>query len=150
MNMYYVFGINNKIYNLVLNQLKVMADKFCLVEPIIDSEDYPTILPEPKKQLKDLMIEKKRVCLWQGTKMKIKNKNNEAVQHFYKCNKKSIDILKKFSDFFEYEDQMDIAFFRKDCCVLYTTSHEQIVAIDRDFWGEFFDKLDCKLIKMKL
>lgn len=150
MNMYYVFGIDNRIYHLVLDELNKIADRFCLVEPIIDSKDYPTILPEPKERLEGFLIEKKRVCLWPGTKLKTRNKNKEAVQHFYKCNKKSIDILKKYLDFFEYEDQMDIAFFKMDVCVLYTISHEEIVAIDMDFWGEFFDGLDCKLIKMKI
>ena len=56
--------------------------------------------------------------------------------------------MKEYSDFFQYEDQMDIAFFEQEHCILYTISHEGIVAVDMDYWGNFFDKIKCRLIKM--
>lgn len=149
MSMYYVFGIDNNKYKLILDKLYMMCDRFCLVEPIADTEDFPDLLPEPKRKLSEFVIEKKRTRIWPGTKIKTKNKNKEAIQHFYRCSKSSIEILKKYSNFFQYEDQMDVAFFIEDCCVLYTISHEEVVAIDMNYWNNFFESINCKLIKMK-
>ena len=42
---------------------------------------------------------------------------------------------------------MDIAFFVKEICVLYTISHEEIVVVDMKYWDDFFENTDCRLIK---
>lgn len=111
MKKYYVFEIEKDGYRLILDRLQEISDKFCLVEPVADTEEFPCELPEPKKTLEKYMIE-------------------------------------RIFGFFQYEDQMDIAFFEKEHCILYTISHEGIVAVDMDYWGNFFDKIKCRLIKM--
>ena len=148
MKKYYVFEIEKDGYRLILYRLQEISDKFCLVEPVADTEEFPCELPEPKKTLEKYMIERKRTFVWPGTKLKGNNKKKAAIQHFYKCTKSGINALKEYSDFFQYEDQMDIAFFEKEHCILYTISHEGIVAVDMDYWGNFFDKIKCRLIKM--
>ena len=102
MTEYYVFEIENTKYKLMLDKLCNLSDRFCLVEPIADTKDFPDILPEPKGELEKFLIERKRTCVWPGTKIKLRSKNKEAIQHFYKCSKASIDILKRYSDFFQY------------------------------------------------
>ena len=32
--------------------------------------------------------------------------------------------------------------------IVFYISHEGIVAVDMDYWGNFFDKIKCRLIKM--
>ena len=150
MTEYYVFEIENTKYKLMLDKLCNLSDRFCLVEPIADTKDFPDILPEPKGELEKFLIERKRTYVWPGTKIKLRSKNKEAIQHFYKCSKASIDILKRYSDFFQYEDQMDIAFFAKENCVLYTISHEEIIVVDMKYWNGFFKKIECKLIKKNM
>jgi len=123
MTEYYVFEIENTKYKLMLDKLCNLSDRFCLVEPIADTKDFPDILPEPKGELEKFLIERKRTCVWPGTKIKLRSKNKEAIQHFYKCSKASIDILKRYSDFFQYEDQMDIAFSLQKKTVFYIQYH---------------------------
>ena len=150
MTEYYVFGVENIKYKLILDRLCNLSDIFCLVEPIADTRDFPDELPEPKGELGKFLIERKRTCVWPGTKIKVRRKDKEAIQHFYKCSKASIDILKKYLDFFHYEDQMDIAFFAKEKCVLYTISHEEIIVVDIKYWNDFLEKIECRLIKKNL
>ena len=145
---YYVLDVDNDTYQLMLDRLCRLCDQFCLVEPIADTKDFPEELPEPKGELNKFLIERKRTSIWPGTIIKVRNKN-KAIQHFYQCSKASINILKKYSDFFQYENQMDIAFFSKDHCVLYTVSHEEYIVVDMKYWDGFFEKTDCELIKMK-
>ncbi len=146
MTEYYVFEIENTKYKLMLDKLCNLSDRFCLVEPIADTKDFP----EPKGELEKFLIERKRTCVWLGTKIKVRRKNKEAIQHFYKCSKSSIDILKRYSDFFQYEDQMDIAFFTKENCILYTISHEETIVVDMKYWNDFFKRIECKLIKKNM
>ena len=46
MTEYYVFEIENTKYKLMLDKLCNLSDRFCLVEPIADTKDFPDILPE--------------------------------------------------------------------------------------------------------
>lgn len=101
---YYVFGIESTKYKLMLDRLCSLSDRFCLVEPIADTSDFPAELPEPKGELEKFLIERKRTCVWPGTKIKVRSKDKEAIQHFYKCSKASMDILEKYLDFFHYKD----------------------------------------------
>lgn len=48
MTEYYVFGVENIKYKLILDRLCNLSDIFCLVEPIADTRDFPDELPEPK------------------------------------------------------------------------------------------------------
>lgn len=45
---------------------------------------------------------------------------------------------------------MDIAFFAKENCVLYTISHEEVVVADMKYWNDFFEKIGCELIKRNM
>ena len=83
MKRYYVFEIEKDGYRLILDRLQEISDRFCLVEPVADTEELPCELPEPKKTLEKYMIERKRTFVWPGTKLKGNNKKKAAVQHFY-------------------------------------------------------------------
>ena len=147
-NKYKVYDIDQEIYRKMLGYLR-LCDRFTLVEPMADTEDYPSTLPEPKDKLREWMLERNRVTQWPGTKIYVRNKRDMAVQHFYQSNIKSFDVLMQYQDFYAYEDQMDIAFYHHGKCVLYCVSHEEIVAIDKNYWGNFFDDLDCELVSMR-
>ena len=91
-NKYKVFDIDQEIYGKMLGYLR-SCDRFSLVEPMADTEDFPSILPEPKDKLMEWMLERKRVTRWPGTKIYVRNKRDMAVQHFYQYHKKSFDVL---------------------------------------------------------
>ena len=76
MTEYYVFEIENTKYKLMLDKLCNLSDRFCLVEPIADTKDFPDILPEPKGELEKFLIERKRTCVWPGTKIKLRSNRN--------------------------------------------------------------------------
>ena len=58
MKKYYVFEIEKDGYRLILDRLQEISDRFCLVEPVADTEEFPCEPPEPKKTLEKYMIEK--------------------------------------------------------------------------------------------
>lgn len=149
MNMYYLYDINKEGYNKILDYLYKNCEMFYLVEPMADSEDFPEELPSPKDNLVEYLIERKRVTSWAGTKIKIKNKKRKAVEHSYRCCKNSVEKLRSYGSFFDYDDQMDIAFFKDNQCVLFAIAHEQIIMIDMDFWEGFFETISCSIIKAK-
>ena len=52
------FEIEKDGYRLILDRLQEISDRFCLVEPVADTEEFPCELPEPKKTLEKYMIER--------------------------------------------------------------------------------------------
>jgi hypothetical protein len=145
--MYYVENIDRETYIKVLNFLGKACNSFSLVEPIADSIGFPKDLPEIKQNLTAYLREAKRVTSWAGTKIKVRGEREKAIEHVYRCCKNSVNMLTVYDSFFDIDDQIDIAFFKDDKCALFTTSHEMILMIDKNFWGDFFDNTDCRLRK---
>jgi len=53
----------------------------------------------------------------------------------------------QFNSFLDIEYQIDIAFYRNKENILFTISHENIILVDLDFWGTFFENTGCQIIK---
>ena len=58
MKKYYVFEIEKDGYRLILDRLQEISDRFCLVDPVADTEEFSCELPEPKKTLGKYMLER--------------------------------------------------------------------------------------------
>ncbi len=149
MNMYSIKNLQKDTYIFFLEQLKHKCDSFSLIEPIADSKGFPLELPQLKRNLEAFLISKERVRTWPGTKIKIKDDRYAAISHKYRCCKASIDVLKKYSSFFEYDDQMDISFWENERCMLYTISHEEIIRIDFDYFKKLNIGNICEIVQGK-
>lgn len=147
--MYYLYDINKERYDKMLDYVCKSCEMFYLVEPIVNCENFPEELPSPKDKLVDYLKERKRVTSWAGTKIKVRDKKREAVEHCYRCCKNSVDKLRSYESFFDYDNQMDIAFFKDNQCVLFAIAHEEILMVDMDFWHEFFETTSCSVTKAK-
>jgi len=147
--MYYVNNVEKEDFIKMLDFLAKECDTFCLVEPNVDFPESTNELPDIKKSLSQYLKEENRVTVWPGTRIKVRRESQKAIQHIYRCCPNSIEKLKKFSSFFDIEDQIDISFFHGDKCVLFTISHEGILMVDLNFWQDFFNNTACTLIKAK-
>ena len=147
MNMHYIHDINGASYQMMLEHLGKECDYFSLVEPIIDSVDFPEEIPPTKASLLEFLMKKNRVTSWPGTKIKVAKESKKAVEHIFKCCKSSLCKLYDKDSFYDIEYQMDIAFFKDNQCILFTISHERIMMADLDFWGDFFNKVNAKTLK---
>ena len=101
-----------------------------------------------KEALTEHLTKEMKVSTWPGTTSEFEKEEDRAVATFYVCNEKSISIFYKLDSFFQIENDIDISFFKDEECVLLTINHEDIMIIDLDFWGAFFDDTNCELCEI--
>jgi|GEM_PF-4925842 len=61
MDMHYVTNIDKGCYHKILEYLMRECDTFSLVEPIMDSYDFPEVVPPTKQSLIEFQTKKSRV-----------------------------------------------------------------------------------------
>lgn len=122
----YKINIKNKVeYHSILNYLFEICDKFKLVSLNFNIKTID--------KLNKHLIEEKLVKKWPGTV-----KGPKSNMKIYKFNKETLKLFKEYENFFEYnvednigyytsfysDEQIDISFYNKDKCILYTICHE--------------------------
>lgn len=141
--MFYDINIKNKkIYREILKILKDNCDVFALVNESI--EDLGNYIPPTISKLAETCIKEENVNRWPGNKS---GRKRYTKRYVHKVCKSSMDVLKQFSNFFEIEDQMDIAFYKDKECILYTVSHEGDCMCKGKYFADYILKNNIEYIK---
>lgn len=136
--MYYFSRVDSFRYMRILDRLFCICDKFCLLESPNEHREIQGNIPGLKEKLFSSKIEITVGTFMPGVTKKMKQSSHGVVQYFYHCSEEALKLLKQYNDFYHYDNKMDIAFFSKEECVLYTISNEEIIALDLDYWQTMF------------
>ena len=143
----YRISIKNKDdYNVIIDFLFSRCDRFEIVDSYPDVDYNSNFL----NNLCEIHFDSEYVTEWCGTCIELETHSSPAKKYTFPFNKKALKILKKYSNYFELkesngskwyetfdeEEQLDIAFFCKDKCILYTIAHEGICLGEGDFLKE--------------
>ena len=103
-------------------------------------------------ELKEYILDSKRVTIWDGTEIAAGENRIEGVipeeelplQHLIECNEATIELIKKYNNLqkrgiFTRSSHFDIAFYHDDDCYFFTTAHEDSICIKEDFYRELKD-----------
>lgn len=135
-------------YDTIIKYLFSKCDMFQIVDMYPNADYKSRIL----NNLSTLCLSNEYVNEWSGTCIIPEAHSNSAKKYVLPCNKETLNILKKYSNFFELkelngikyyesfneEEQLDISFFYKDKCILYTITHEGICLVEEKFFKDLF------------
>jgi hypothetical protein len=142
--LFIISNVDRESYFKMLEHLERECDTFSLV----DINFHPDNVHPTKEALTEHLKNEMRVSSWPGTTRIFAKEEDRAIATFYTCNVKSVSILYKFDSFYQIENDMDISFFKNEVCVVLAINHERIMIVDLDFWGTFFDEMDCQLCEI--
>lgn len=148
----YKINIKSKSdYYEIINYLFEICDKFKVVSVYSNGTNIEGL--ELFDKLKGNFIEEKLVRKWPGML-----KGPKSDMKTYTFNKETLRSLKEYKNFFEYkiennigyytsfnsDEQIDISFYNRDVCILYTICHEGICISKDKTLKEFLDKKNIR------